>query len=266
MVKQLNDLPITFAGEQHADYTAHYFRVYNDDDPPAQPTTIARNAMAHINHDRLVVECPQCGEVLFLNKGVKVAHCAQFGHWFNVSFHPSHDTAEGYINKMPGTSVRNWHPNDMDMPTLKERSERAQEKYARDGVVPTSLSIGVPYTFAVGESLTTTNMNANSTVLDDLAGRNGAVEFENNIAIEPSNTLPVKEGEISYMLGSKEILANLGISGAGEDRRFVVIPRASFANSGIVYLDSNNEGGFSVLPIGRNGQRLTIVNGRPAWQ
>ena len=236
---------------------------------------------AWVNHGRWVWECPRCNAAYIAERLEHHPHnehilaiCAVcIPEWHIVEFPDNYKEIEDKLMEMKGQHLdlapaREWRPG-WTMDKLQARNDRASEILQGDPTIVTirNLSIGTTRRWAVGEHLTSANLIMfTSNILDDLAGRNGKIEFESNIALEPTTTLPTKEGEMAYLPTGKQFIMEMGVSGTNEERRVVAIPRSAFAHGGIVYLDIRNESGFSVLPAGTTGQVLTMQAGRPVWQ
>ena len=95
------------------------------------------------------------------------------------------------------------------MSVLEDRTAKAQESLDAGVPFPTSLSIGATRIWSVGEILTAANKNTyERTVLEDLAGRNGPVEYEGAIVID---SLTTTERDAITLTGT----GGLGASGNG---------------------------------------------------
>ena len=95
------------------------------------------------------------------------------------------------------------------MSVLEDRTSKAQESLDAGVPFPTSLSIGATRIWSVGEILTAANKNTyERTVLEDLAGRNGPVEYEGAIVID---SLTTTERDAITLTGT----GGLGASGNG---------------------------------------------------
>ena len=209
------DDPLKLLDRAHMDYVPWLdamHQVHRGQDAPDIPITRTGQVEALINSGRCLWVCPTCNSVTPVeNRPATIpvgstgtgatwdltptpAHyghpsiCVQCGSdWVDVIFPTNRAAIEAELMKQPGhrgfAPVRNWQPG-WTLEYLQERTTRANELIAAGVGFIRALSIGTPRLWSVGEILTASNMNTYvSDIEDDLAGRNGVIQFEDSVAI-----------------------------------------------------------------------------------
>ena len=133
-----------------------------------------------INHGRVLWLCPQCHTALPVQKG-KAVYCIECPspEWKLVASVPA--AIESGILQVPGwrdkSPLRNLDLGAANpLNDLANLQVRAREMGA--DWQTRHLSIGIPRTWAVGETLTATKFNSYlSDILNDLRGANGTIQF-----------------------------------------------------------------------------------------
>ena len=188
-------------------------QIHRGEDPPEVSANITTSVDAFVNAGRWLWECVACNNATVCEVGQPsiCVECATQG-WVNVVFPSNREEVEAELLKQPGhrahAPIRQWRPG-WDMSVLENRTAKAQEALDAGVPFPTSLSIGATRVWSVGEILTAANKNTyERTVLDDLAGRNGPVEYEGAIVID---SLTTTERDAITLTGT----GGLGASGNG---------------------------------------------------
>ena len=188
-------------------------QIYWGKEPPEVPASITTSVDAFVNAGRWLWQCVACNNATVCEVGQPsiCVECATQG-WVNVVFPSNREDVETELLKQPGhrahAPVRQWNPG-WTMDKLEARTTRAQAAVDAGVPFPTSLSIGATRVWSVGEILTAANKNTyERTVLEDLAGRNGPVEYEDAIVID---SLTTTERDAITLTGT----GGLGASGNG---------------------------------------------------
>ncbi len=188
-------------------------QLHRGEDPPEVPVNITTSVDAFVNTGRWLWECVACNNATVCEVGQPsiCVECATQG-WVNVVFPLNREEVEVELLKQPGhrahAPIRQWRPG-WDISVLEDRTARAQAAVDAGEPFPTSLSIGATRVWSVGEILTAANKNTyERTVLEDLAGRNGPVEYEGPIVID---SLTTTERNAITLTGT----GGLGASGNG---------------------------------------------------
>ena len=188
-------------------------QIYQGEDPPEVPASLTTSVDAFVNAGRWLWMCVACNSAITAEAGQPsiCVECATQG-WVNVIFPSNREDVETELLKQPGhrahAPIRQWHPG-WDISVLEDRTARAQAAVDAGEPFPTSLSIGATRVWSVGEILTAANKNTyERTVLEDLAGRNGPVEYEGPIVID---SLTTTERNALTLTGT----GGLGASGNG---------------------------------------------------
>ena len=188
-------------------------QLHRGEDPPEVPVNITTSVDAFVNAGRWLWECIACNNATVCEVGQPsiCVECATQG-WVNVVFPSNREDVETELLKQPGhrahAPIRQWRPG-WEISVLEDRTARAQAAVDAGVPFPTSLSIGATRVWSVGEILTAANKNTyERTVLEDLAGRNGPVEYEGAIVID---SLTTTERDAITLTGT----GGLGASGNG---------------------------------------------------
>ena len=188
-------------------------QIHRGEDPPEVPASITTSVDAFVNAGRWLWECIACNNATVCEVGQPsiCVECATQG-WVNVVFPSNREDVETELLKQPGhrahAPIRQWYPG-WTMDKLEDRTTRAQAAVDAGMPFPTSLSIGATRVWSVGEILTAANKNTyERNVLEDLAGRNGPVEYEGAIVID---SLTTTERNAITLTGT----GGLGASGNG---------------------------------------------------
>ena len=168
-------------------------QIHRGEDPLEVPASISTSVDAFVNAGRWLWMCVACNSAITAEAGQPsiCVECATQG-WVNVVFPSNREEVEAELLKQPGhrahAPIRQWRPG-WGMSVLEDRTAKAQESLDAGVPFPTSLSIGATRVWSVGEILTAANKNTyERTVLEDLAGRNGPVEYEGAIVIDSLTT------------------------------------------------------------------------------
>ena len=188
-------------------------QLHRGEDPPEVPVNITTSVDAFVNAGRWLWECSACHNATVVEVGDPsiCVECSTQG-WVKVTFPSNRAEIETELLKQPGhrghAPIRHWRPG-WDMSVLEDRTTRAQAAVDAGEPFPTSLSIGATRVWSVGEILTAANKNTyERNVLEDLAGRNGPVEYEGPIVID---SLTTTERDAIVLTGT----GGLGASGNG---------------------------------------------------
>ena len=295
------DDPFRILDRAHLDYVPWLeamHQVHRGQDAPDIPTTRTGQVEALINSGRCLWVCPTCNSVTPVENRLATtpvgstgtgatwdltptpAHygppsiCVQCGsNWVDVIFPTNRAAIEAELMKQPGhrgfAPVRNWQPR-WTLEYLQERTAQANILKAAGMEFIRALSIGTPRLWSVGEILTASNMNTYiSNVLEDLAGRNGPVEFEDAIVVDSLATterdaLTAANGMIIYN-------TNLNVFQRYENGAWV-----SYTDLAALTIASAAQGdvffrGASVIQrLGAGTERQLLRTGgtgaNPAWQ
>ena len=188
-------------------------QIHRGEDPLEVPASISTSVDAFVNAGRWLWMCVACNSAITAEAGQPsiCVECATQG-WVNVVFPSNREEVEAELLKQPGhrahAPIRQWRPG-WGMSVLEDRTTRAQAAVDAGVPFPVSLSIGATRVWSVGEILTAANKNTyERTVLEDLAGRNGPVEYEGAIVID---SLTTTERDAITLTGT----GGLGASGNG---------------------------------------------------
>ena len=204
---------LEFSNLGYSAWLTKMHQIYQGEDPPEVPASITTSVDAFINAGRWLWMCVACNSAITAEVGQPsiCVECATQG-WVNVVFPSNREDVETELLKQPGhrahAPIRQWRPG-WDMSVLENRTAKAQEALDAGVPFPVSLSIGATRVWSVGEILTAANKNTyERNVLEDLAGRNGPVEFEDAIVID---SLTTTERNAITLTGT----GGLGASGNG---------------------------------------------------
>ena len=204
---------LEFSNLGYSAWLTKMHQIYQGEDPPEVPASISTSVDAFVNAGRWLWMCVACNSAITAEAGQPsiCVECATQG-WVNVVFPSNREEVETELLKQPGhrahAPIRQWHPS-WTMDKLEDRTTRAQASVNAGEPFPTSLSIGATRVWSVGEILTAANKNTyERTVLEDLAGRNGPVEYEDAIVID---SLTTTERDAITLTGT----GGLGASGNG---------------------------------------------------
>ena len=274
---------LEFSNLGYSAWLTKMHQIYQGEDPPEVPASISTSVDAFVNAGRWLWMCVACNSAITAEAGQPsiCVECATQG-WVNVVFPSNREDVETELLKQPGhrahAPIRQWRPG-WDMSVLEDRTAKAQESLDAGVPFPTSLSIGATRVWSVGEILTAANKNTyERTVLEDLAGRNGPVEYEDAIVID---SLTTTERDAIVLTGT----GGLGASGNGlviynstlnafqryENGAWVsyndlaAMTIASAAEGDILYIDSN--GRVARLAAGQVSDILLSggANAAPSW-
>ena len=274
---------LEFSNLGYSAWLTKMHQIYQGEDPPEVPASISTSVDAFVNAGRWLWECIACNNATVCEVGQPsiCVECATQG-WVNVVFPSNREDVETELLKQPGhrahAPIRQWRPG-WDMSVLEDRTAKAQESLDAGEPFPTSLSIGATRVWSVGEILTAANKNTyERNVLEDLAGRNGPVEYEGAIVID---SLTTTERNAITLTGT----GGLGASGNGlviynsilnafqryENGAWVsyndlaAMTIASAAEGDILYIDSN--GRVARLAAGQVSDILLSggANAAPSW-
>ena len=184
---------LEFSNLGYSAWLTKMHQIYQGEDPPEVPASISTSVDAFVNAGRWLWECIACNNATVCEVGQPsiCVECSTQG-WLNVVFPSNREEIEAELLKQPGhrahAPIRQWRPG-WGMSVLEDRTAKAQEALDAGEPFPTSLSIGATRVWSVGEILTAANKNTyERTVLEDLAGRNGPVEYEGAIVIDSLTT------------------------------------------------------------------------------
>lgn len=177
----------------HLKYKTWLIREYKDEqgrDAPLPPEkrTGLETVDAFVDAGRWLWMCGDCNAAIPAEHGA-LSICPSCGlEWVRVKYPRHRKAIEEELLKQPGfrknAPIRQWRPH-MTLDDLRERTAKAEAKKAKGESRIRSLSIGSTRTWAVGEVLTAANKNTyERDVLNDLAGRNGNIDLENNVRIK----------------------------------------------------------------------------------
>lgn len=174
--------------ETYDQYLAEHYEDFIGSPIPAKPTGTLPTVEAVVNCGRWVWAC-DCGgaQVVETGEDLICIHCGVNG-WRSVVFPANRDEIETELLRQPGhrlnAPVRHWQPG-WTLEDLRVRTAKA-DALIHEGITnPRALSIGTTRVWVTGETLTAPNMNTyTSNILDDLAGRNGVIEFEDSLGVE----------------------------------------------------------------------------------
>lgn len=174
-------------GSDYNAFLRHYARLHGVE-PPDLPDTITATAAAFVDAGRWLYQCGGCLAAVPVADAATPTICVSCGGggWANVVFPDDRPQIEAELLRQPGhryfAPVRHWRPG-WTLADLEVRTARANSLLASNpGQMVRALSIGLPRTWTVGENLSATNMNIYiSSILSDLSGDNGVVEFRNSI-------------------------------------------------------------------------------------
>ena len=204
---------LEFSNLGYSAWLTKMHQIYQGEDPPEVPASISTSVDAFVNAGRWLWMCVACNSAITAEVGQPsiCVECATQG-WVNVVFPSNREDVETELLKQPGhrahAPIRQWRPG-WGMSVLEDRTARAQAAVDAGVPFPTSLSIGATRIWSVGEILTAANKNTyERTVLEDLAGRNGPVEYEGPIVID---SLTTTERNAITLTGT----GGLGASGNG---------------------------------------------------
>ena len=204
---------LEFSNLGYSAWLTKMHQIYQGEDPPEVPASITTSVDAFVNAGRWLWECIACNNATVCEVGQPsiCVECSTQG-WLNVVFPSNREEIEAELLKQPGhrahAPIRQWRPG-WGMSVLEDRTAKAQEALDAGVPFPTSLSIGATRVWSVGEILTAANKNTyERTVLEDLAGRNGPVEYEGPIVIDGLTTT---ERDAITLTGT----GGLGASGNG---------------------------------------------------
>ena len=204
---------LEFSNLGYSAWLTKMHQIYRGEDPPEVPASITTSVDAFVNAGRWLWECIACNNATVCEIGQPsiCVECATQG-WVNVVFPSNREDVEAELLKQPGhrahAPIRQWYPG-WEISVLEDRTARAQAAVDAGVPFPVSLSIGATRVWSVGEILTAANKNTyERTVLEDLAGRNGPVEYEGAIVID---SLTTTERDAIVLTGT----GGLGASGNG---------------------------------------------------
>ena len=275
---------LEFSNLGYSAWLTKMHQIYQGEDPPEVPASISTSVDAFVNAGRWLWMCVACNSAITAEVGQPsiCVECATQG-WVNVVFPSNREDVETELLKQPGhrahAPIRQWRPG-WGMSVLEDRTTRAQASVNAGEPFPTSLSIGATRVWSVGEILTAANKNTyERTVLEDLAGRNGPVEYEGPIVID---SLTTTERNAITLTGT----GGLGASGNGLVIYNSTTSRVemyqggawirlhllddmtitSAAQGDVLYLDSSGEG--ARLAAGTTGKVLVTkgTSANPAWE
>ena len=163
---------------------------------PPVPETL-EPAPVFVNVGRWLWQCRACGAAVPVEPGEPlICYQCGTGGWMLPAFPFNQFSIEEELLRQPGhrlaAPIRNWRPS-WTVAYLQERTEKANAAIAAGNLFPRSLSIGGTRSWAGGEVLTAANMNTFlSDVLDDTAGRNGRVDFEDALRVKDGTNATVQ--------------------------------------------------------------------------
>ena len=180
-------LPKEHLGSYRA-YLSFLYELNHGEPPPPVPETL-EPTLVFVNIGRWLWKCRACGGVVPVEPDEPLI-CYQCGNggWMLPAFPFNQESIEEELLRQPGqrlaAPIRNWRPGWM-VAYLQERTEKANAAIAAGNPFPRSLSIGSTRAWAGGEILTAANMNTFlSDPIDDAAGRNGRVDFEDALRVK----------------------------------------------------------------------------------
>lgn len=145
-------------------------------------TRKGHTVVAYMNTGRWMVDCPHddCYESQI------VSDCQSFAcvscedtRWYDVKI-PNREAVETLLQHRP-VQLQNYKKED-DILKIAEDNDKIADRMEK-GENVRSMSIGVTRTWAANEILTAANKNTfERDIFNDLAGRNGIIEFESGIA------------------------------------------------------------------------------------
>ena len=175
----------------YGDFVAYHYARYLGRELGQAPPEAPLESAAYVDGGRWVWNCPACTSGNLVSRDNLVTVCPRCGSddsWIRVRLPapPMLQAITSELLKMPGhrlfAPVRTWFPA-WTLDYLQERTALALQK-VRSGIrYPTSLSILIPRTWAVGEILTAANMNTWIREFQrQVAGDDGVTEFRHSIA------------------------------------------------------------------------------------
>ena len=182
--------------QTYAEYLAEWNLRYRGEALPPKPSGDLPPAEAFVNCGRWVWQC-LCGTALAVEPGEDLicVRCG-LGGWRSVVWPGFREEIETQLLSLPGhrqnAPLREWR-TVWSVEDLRTRVAKADALIGEGVEFPRALSIGGTRVWVTGEILTAANMNQYiSQVMEDLAGRNGLVEFEDSISFPDSATNPIR--------------------------------------------------------------------------
>ena len=266
---------LEFSNLGYSAWLTKMHQIYQGENPPEVPASISTSVDAFVNAGRWLWMCVACNSAITAEAGQPsiCVECATQG-WVNVVFPSNREEVEAELLKQPGHRAhapdRQWNPG-WTMDKLEARTTRAQAAVDAGEPFPTSLSIGATRVWSVGEILTAANKNTyERNVLEDLAGRNGPVEYEDAIVIDSLTTterdaLTAVNGMVIYNSTTSRVEMYQG----GAWIRLHLLNDmtiTSAAQGDVLYLDSSGDG--ARLAADSTGKVLVTkgASANPAWE
>ena len=169
-------------------YLSFLYELNHGEPTPPVPETLEPTDV-FVNVGRWLWQCRSCGGAVPVKRGEPVIcnECGT-GGWRRPAFPSNYLEIEEELLNQPGrrlfSPLRNWLPG-WTLEDLQDRTQRANAAIAAGNPFPRSLSIGATRAWAGGEVLTASNKNTfESAVMEDLAGRNGRVDFEDALRVK----------------------------------------------------------------------------------
>ena len=235
----------------YPDYLAIHYANRTGQTFPALSGVPDITADAEVNAGRWLWRCRDCFGAVLLDRDTIASFCPDCGGgetWRRIIWPDDVPGIEAELLRQPGyrshAPVRSWLPT-WTMDRLRERTARAEALRAAGQDVIRKLSIGTTRTWATGETLTAAHMNLYiSNLIDDLAGRDGAIELEDSLVLPAGQAKTLRFGGMTGV----QRAATLSASGVmvydtsrhafyggadGAWTRFAAVP-------GVVTIDSNN--------------------------
>ena len=182
--------------QTYAEYLAEWHLSYRGEALPPKPSGDLPPAEAFVNCGRWIWQCV-CGEALAVEPGEDLI-CVRcnMGGWRSVVFPSERTEIESQLLSLPGhrqnAPLREWR-TVWSVDDLRTRVAKADALIGEGVEFPRALSIGGTRVWVTGEILTAANMNQYiSQVMEDLAGRNGLIEFEDSISFPDGATNPFR--------------------------------------------------------------------------
>ena len=286
--RDYQDEPFPRLNNSHQDYDSWLrgmYELFQGEAAPDTPSERETSVKAYVNAGRWLWRCQGCNASIPADdKPSESGLPAHYGHpsicpecatdgWVDVLFPRTRRSIEAELLKQPGrrsnAPVRHWKLG-WKIQELKDRTTKAKALLAAGHSTVRALSIGATRDWMVAEVLTAANMDTYvSDLIEDLAGRNGPVEFEDAIVIDSlttteRNALTVANGMLIYNM-TKSLFERYE---NGAWREFTDL--ASLTISGAAQGDVFIRGATGIQRLGAGTARQIFRTGgtgaNPAWQ